>query len=159
MRLLSLPMVAWGFALALTACGDSDEISVKIYPAVLAADPGAEPAQGWRRAEFGGSQRSGAGMYHVAAEPLVTEYGFIALKAASLADGSKAVAVRLNAYSQKKIGEFTGDPANHKSFLAVEIDGQWVDFHPVLTRVRDRMMLHGFTEEQAQRLHRNVANR
>ena len=159
MLALSLRMVAWGFALALAACGDSDEISVKLYPAALARNPGAEPESGWRRVEFGGSQRSGAGVYHVAEEPLLTEWSIIALKIASQADGSKAVAVRLNAYGKKKIGEFTGDPANHKSFLAVEIDGRWADFHPVLAQVRDRMTLHGFSEEQAQRLQRDVANR
>jgi len=158
---LSLRMVAWGIALTLVACGNSDEISVKLYPAALAESPSAEPELGRRRVDFGGrgSERAGAGTYHVAAEPLLTEWSIIALKIASQPDSSKAVAVRLNAYGQKKIGEFTGNPANHKSFLALEIDGRWADFRPVLAQVHDRMTLYGFSEEQALRLEQNVTSR
>ena len=159
MLTLSFRLVAIAFSLALIACGDSDEISVKLYPAVLAADQGAELEPGWRRVEFEGSENSSAGVYHVAAEPVLTEWSIIALKIASQTGGGKAVAVRLSAYGQKKIGEFTGDPANHKSFLALEIDGRWADFRPVLAPLRDRMTLYGFSEEQALRLERNVANR
>jgi len=156
---LSLRLVATVFSLALVACGGSDEISVKLYPASLAKDQRAELAPGWRRVEFEGSEHSGAGVYDVAAEPVLTEWSIIALKVASQADGSKAVAVRLSAYGQRKVGEYTTDPANHKSFLALEIDGRWADFSPVLGPVRDRMTLYGFSEEQALRLENNVANR
>ena len=145
-------------ALCLSACGQSDEISIQVYSATLATGSGPPPAA-TERVDYPGSVRGGAGLYDVAAEPLITEWSIVAFKAAAQPDGSKAVIARLNAYSQKKMAEYTDDEENLRKYLAVRVDGRWADIGPLLSPVRDRITLYGFTEEEAERLERALATR
>jgi hypothetical protein len=46
------------------------------------------------------------------------------------------------------------DEANLKRPLAVNDDGRWADFSPLLRPPRDRMSLYGFTAEKTERLER-----
>ena len=146
----------------LTACGEEDvaaTISVKVFPARLAEDPLAEPQAGWRRLEYSGGVRAGAGTYLVAEKPLLTEWNLVAVKIASQPDGSAAVTGRLNAYAKREVSEVTADAENRRGHLAVQIDGRWADVSPLLRRITDRITIYGFTTEEAQRLDRYLTAR
>lgn len=145
-------------ALCLSACGASDEISIEVYAATLAAQGQTPPAAG-ERLDFAGTARGGGGLYDVAPEPLITEWNIVAFRAASQPDDSRAVVARLNAYGQKKMAEYTGDEENLRKYLAVKVDERWVDVGPLLSPVRDRITLYGFTQEEAERLERALATR
>ena len=136
----------------LAACSEKpDPISVQVYPAVLAGDASPEMA-GWDTVTFAGSQRSPAGAYLVAPEPLFTEWNIIAFHSASQADGSAAITALLNAYAAQKLDRFSSDPVNLKKPLAIRINGRWADFLPLLSRVEKRITLYGFTSEEADQL-------
>ncbi len=134
-------------------------ISIKVFPATLAPDPLAEPATGWTRIEFAGGLRGRAGVYHLAPEPIITDWNILTFKGASQPDGSMAVVARLNAYGENKMKVFSGDPANMKKPLAVNVDGRWADVYTLLEKVRDRMTLYGFTPEEIERLKEHFATR
>ncbi len=138
--------------LSTVACQSApDPISVRVYPAVLAADAGAM-ATAWDSVVFEGSPRAAAGTYCIAPEPLFTEWNIIAFHPAQQPDGQVALTVRLNAYGARRLGRFTAEPENQKKPLGVRIDGEWVDFFPVLTRLDNSITLYGFTQAQAQAL-------
>lgn len=145
-------------ALCLTACGQSDKISIQVFPATLASVSGAPPDAG-ERVDYAGSLRGSAGLYDVSAEPLITEWSIIACKAASQPDGSRAITARLNAYGQQQMAEYTADAAAPRRYLAVKVDGRWADIGPILGPVTDRLTLYGFTVEEAERLERALAIR
>ena len=148
---MKLFSVAGLLALFLTACGD-DPISIKVCPALLTTDP---PATGWVRVEFDGSQRSPAGTYHVREEPLFTEWNILEFKDA----GEGTIAVRLNAYAVRKMKRFSADPAHQKKPLAININGRWADFMPLLGETSDRMLLYGFTPEEKAQLADYIKNK
>ena len=111
--------------LLLVACsGKPDPISVQVFPAVLAVDARPEMA-GWDTVTFAGSQRSPAGTYLVAPEPLFTEWNIIVFHSASQADSSVAITALLNAYAAQKLDRFSSAPANLKNPLAIRINGRW----------------------------------
>lgn len=136
----------------LAACGDEpDPISIQVFPAVLAVDARPEMAA-WDTVTFAGSQRSPAGSYQVAPEPLFTEWNIIAFRPASQADGSMAITALLNAYAAQKLDRFSSDPVNLKKPLAIKINGRWADFLPLLDQAEKRITLYGFTAEEADQL-------
>ena len=142
---------------SLAACGEqeaaeADSIDVQVFPARLDERPD-EPA-GWRRVKFGGSQRAGPGTFIVAEKSLLTGWSLTAFRAAEEPDGSRSIHLRLNAAGKKRIAEFVADEANLKRPLAVNDDGRWADFSPLLRPPRDRMSLYGFTAEKTERLER-----
>lgn len=138
--------------LAAVACQSAtDPVSIRVYPAVLTADAGAL-ADAWDSVMFEGSPRAAAGTYRIAPEPLFTEWNIIAFNPARQPDGQIALTVRLNAYAARRLGRFTAEPENQKKPLGVRIDGEWVDFFPVLTRLDNNITLYGFTQAQAQAL-------
>lgn len=140
--------------LLLAACsGKPDPISVQVYPAVLALDASSEMAA-WDTVTFAGSQRSPAGAYLVAQEPLLTEWNIIAFHPASQADSSVAITALLNAYAAQKLDRFSSDPVNLKKPLAIRVNGRWADFLPLLDRVEKRITLYGFTAAEADQLQR-----
>ena len=136
-----------------TACSD-DPISITVNPAQYSDDAQAPPPDGWQQVKFAGSPRGRAGAYLVRQEPLFTEFNIIEFRGAG-----QAIAVRLNAYSLKKLGEFAADPTNLKKPLAVNINGRWADFMPLLEAPKDRMILYGFTEEEKVQLRRYIDNK
>ena len=155
---LALAAVLYLGACSLSACSQRDEIAVDVYPATLARTADPLPASG-ERVEFGGSQRGGAGLYDIGAEPLLTAWSLVAIRAASQPDGSWAVVARLSAYGKKQMAAYSADETGGRKFLAVKIDGRWTDFGPLLAEVRDRVTLYGFTKEETERLERSIANR
>lgn len=146
---------------ALAACGsgDDDGISVQVFAARYDERPGEPPPSGWQRVEFAGSQRTPPGLFLVSAQPVLTDWNIIAFRAAEEPDGSRAISLRLNAAGQKKIADFATDEASLKLPLAVQVDGRWADFSPLLSRPRDRMTLYGLTAGEAERLERHLAKR
>ena len=134
-------------------------ISIKVFPAALAQDPLAEPAPGWTRIEFAGGRRGRAGVYHVAPEPIITDWNILTFKGASQPDGSMAIVARLNAYGENKMKTFSGNPANLKKPLAVNVDGRWADVYTLLAKVTDRITIYGFTPEEIERLKKQVETR
>ena len=115
-------------------------ISIKVFPAVLAQDPLSEPATGWTRMKFAGGPHGRAGVYHLAPEPIITDWNILTFKAAALPDGSMAVVARLKP-------------------LAVNIDGRWADVFTLLSKVKDRITIYGFSPEEIERLKKHLATR
>ena len=152
MRPFSVGRVAL-LAVVLVGCGDQP-MSVKLCPAARAA-PEAEPEAGWVRVEFSGNPRSAAGIYHVRQTPVLTEWNILEFRDA----GEEAIAVRLNAYGVKRMKEFSGDPANLKKPLGININGRWAHFMPLLAETGDRMLLYGFTREEKAQLADYIKNR
>ena len=142
-------------------CGQqpATTISIKVYPAVRPPSPQAEPEAGWARIEFAGGPRARAGVYHVAPDPLLTDWNILTFRDAGQPGGSMAVVARLNAYGMEKMKAFSTDPANMKKPLAVNIDGRWADVYPLLMEVADRITLYGFTPEEVERLKKHLATR
>ena len=147
-------------ALVLATCGDDGgDISVQLFPARLAEDPQAAPPPGWRRVQFSADEDRPALTYHVGPDTLLTEWNILAFKAAEQAGGSTAVVARLNAYGQRRLRKFSDDPANLKKPLALCVSGRWASFTPLLDQTTDRMILYGFTPEEAGRLAAYVESR
>lgn len=146
-------------ACLLQACGDGQTISVKLYAAKLDEQPTADPPAGWRRVEYKGGQRAGKGIYLVAEKPVITEWNLLAIKTGSQPDGSIVVTARLNAYSMGKLSEHTANAAGQRRLLALDVDGRWADFSPILNQVKDRISLFGFTPDQASRLEKYLETR
>ena len=147
-------------ALLLSACGDDGgDISVQLFPARVAEDPRAAPPEGWLRVQFSADGRRGAITYHIGPDTLLTEWNILAFKAAEQTDGSTAVVARLNEYGKRRLGKFSGDPANLKKPLALCVSGRWASFTPLLDQTTDRIILYGFTPEEAQRLSAYVQSR
>ena len=144
--------------LALLSCGD-DPITIALRPARLASDPAAGPPAGWSPVEYGGDALTVAGTYYVRDKPLLTEWSIIALKIASQPEGNKAAVVRLNEYAIRNLKKFSSTPANLKKPLALQINGRWASFTPLLEVTSDRMILRGFTPEEAEQLERYVATK
>ena len=71
-------------------------------------------------------------------------------------DGSKVIAARLNAYSSKKIQEFSAAPGQLKQPLGLKVGERWVSFLPLLSPVQDRIQLRGFSAAEAARLQRDI---
>ena len=135
-------------------------ISVKVFPAVLAQqDPLSELATGWTRMKYDGGPRGRAGAYYLAPEPIITDWNILTFKAATLPDGSMAVVARLNAHGKNKMKTFSGDPDNLKQPLVVNIDGRWADVFTLLSKVTDRITIHGFSPEEIERLKRHLETR
>jgi hypothetical protein len=134
-------------------------ISIKVFPAVMAQDPLSEPATGWTRMEFAGGPHGRAGVYHLAPEPIITDWNILTFRAAAVPDGSMAVVARLNAYGENKMKTFSGDPDNLKKPLAVNIDGRWADVFTLLSKVEDRITIYGFSPEETERLKKHLATR
>ncbi|MFH1567503.1 MAG: hypothetical protein ABIL09_05825 [Gemmatimonadota bacterium] len=146
-------------ALAAASCTQSDEITIRLYPALLVTDPALPPPEGWERIEYAGGPRGGEARFDVPAKPLITEWNITAYKGASQPDCTRVVVARLNAYGEKRMTEFTSDPENSRKHLALRIDQHWADVSPVLSPVRDRVPLYGFTQEEVERLERYLAKR
>jgi hypothetical protein len=152
-------VVLLAFLVGLAGCQAKPRISIQLFPAVLAADPSAPAPAGWMAAPFGGREGVPAGTYHVRPDTLLTEWSIAASKPAGRSGGPMAVAVRLNAYAVRRLAQYGADPANLGKPLALRIDGRWADFSPLLEVPRDRMILHGFTPEEAARLERYLSQR
>ena len=109
--------------------------------------------------KFAGGPHGRAGVYHLAPEPIITDWNILTFKAAALPDGSMAVVARLNAYGENKMKTFSGDPDNLKKPLAVNIDGRWADVFTLLSKVKDRITIYGFSPEEIERLKKHLATR
>ena len=144
--------------LALVSCGN-DPITIALYPARLASDPATSPPADWSRVEYGGDALTLAGTYYVRDKPLLTEWSIIALKIASQPEGNKAAVVRLNEYAIRNLKKFSSTPANLKNPLALQINGRWASFTPLLEVTSDRMTLRGFTPKEAEQLERYLATK
>ena len=155
-------MSYWGFfgflLLALISCGD-DPITIALCPARLASAPATSPPAGWSLVEYGGDALTVAGTYYVRDKPLLTEWSIIALKIASQPEGNKAAVVRLNEYAIRNLKKFSSTPANLKKPLALQINGRWASFTPLLEVTSDRMTLRGFTPKEAEQLERYLATK
>ena len=146
-------------ALALiSGCGDDSPLSLKLVPAHLASTDAQAPA-GWTETSFGGNNRAAAGTYHIAPEPLLTEWNIIAAKSNAAENNTHTVAVRLNAYAVRQLEKFCADPANLKAPLVLLLDGQAVDVFPLLRPPGDRLLLYGFSTRQTQRLEEYLKNK
>ena len=153
-------VVLSGTLLAL-GCGQQpapDTISIKLFPAALASDPLSAPPAGWSSIQYPGGPRARAGVYHVASEPIITGWNILTFRKAAQPDGM-AVVAKLNAAGTMKMSRFSGDPANMKKPLAVNVDGRWADVFTMLTEISDGITLYGFTPEEADRLERYLATR
>ncbi len=141
----------------LSAC-ELEPISIEVFPAALAQqqDP---VSSGWRLVEFGGSVRSPSGTYLVSPDRLLSDWNITAFRASPQPDGSIAVNARLNAYARQKMASFTADAANLKQPVAININGRWADFLPILGPVGDRMTLYGLTDDEAQSLQHQIETR
>ena len=152
----------WGFfsflLLGLISCGD-DPITIALCPARLASDPTTSPPSGWSLVEYDGDTLTVAGTYYVRDKPLITEWSIIALKIASQPEGSKAAVVRLNEYAIRNLKKFSSTPANLKNPLALQINGRWASFTPLLEVTSDRITLRGFTPKETEQLERYVATK
>mgnify|MGYP004323004201 CR=1 FL=1 len=141
---------------ALISCG-AEELALKVCPAVPAAAD-AEPPTGWTAVEFAGSQHAAAGTYHVREKPLFTEWNLMAAKGTNSGDKAQ-VTVRFNEYARRQIDNFSSDAANLKKPLALNLDGRWLSFTPLLRPPGDRLTLYGFTPAEAERVEQFVASK
>ena len=149
-------IVAALFILGLANCGE-DEVALKVSPAVPSASDTPVP-EGWVAVPFAGGPHAAAGTYHVREKPLLTEWNLVAAKAGKSA-GEYQVTVRLNEYAKRVLEKFCADEANLKNPLALNINGRWVSFTPLLRPPGDRLTLHGLNAEEAVLLEQYVANK
>ena len=147
-------IVAAVLLLSLASCGEK-EISLKVCPAVLAAADAPVPA-GWLVVTFAGSQHAAAGTYHVREKPLLTEWNVVAAKTGGEEAGYQ-VTVRLNEYAKRALANYCADEANLKNPLALNVNGRWASFTPMLRSPGDRLTLHGLDAAEAQQLEQYVA--
>ena len=146
-------------SLALTLAGcDQEPVSIEVFPAVL-ANPLEEPPAEWKRVEFEGSVRSPGGIYLVANDRLFSDWNITAFRPSPQPDGSVAINFRLNEYARRKMAAFSADPANLKKPVAVNVNGRWSDFVPILGPVGDRFTLFGLTESEVERLQHQLDTR
>ena len=146
-------------ALALTVAGcDQEPISLEVFPARLASPQEGPPAE-WRRVEFEGSVRSPGGIYLVATDRLFSDWNITAFRPSPQSDGSVAINIRLNEYARRKIAAFSADPANLKKPVAVNVNGRWTDFVPILGPVGERFTLFGLTESEVEDLQHQLDTR
>ncbi|MEE2658807.1 MAG: hypothetical protein VX733_09910 [Candidatus Latescibacterota bacterium] len=161
MQRLQIAALLFTVAGMMAACssGGEEPIVLKIFPAKHDPDPKGEVPAGWERVQFQGSHRSHAGVFLVAAEPLLTDWNVTAMRISKEPDHSRAIHFRLNGFGQRKMAEYCAKEANLKAPLALKIDGRWVDFSPILRPVVDRMTVYGLTIAEAQHLDQQVQNR
>ncbi len=95
----------------------------------------------------------------VSSDALLTGWDILAFRVAEESDGSQAISVRLNAYGQSKMVEYSADETRLKQPLAVRIDKRWADVSPLLSNVTDRMTLYGLEPEETDRLKRWLERR
>ncbi len=143
-------------------CGQQPEattISIKVFPAVPAGGPQSEPPPGWTRLEYTGGPHGRVGVYHVAPEPLISDWNILTFRDAAQPDGSMAIVARLNAYGQGKMTTFSSAAANLKRPLVVQVDGRTADIFTLLTLTTDRVTLYGFTVAETERLKKYFTTR
>ena len=144
------------FPLALSLCScDQEPVAIEIFPAVLQSPQIEAPAE-WRPVQFAGSVRSPAGTYLVSPDRLFSDWNIAAFKPSPQADGSVAINVRLNEYARRKMAEFSSQADNLKKPLAVNVNGRWADFTPLLGPVGNRMTLYGLTASEAETLQHQI---
>jgi len=127
-------------------------VSIKVFPAVLAGGPESEPPPGWTSVEYTGGPHGRVGVYHLAPEPLITDWNILTFRDAAQPNGSMAIVARLNAYGQGKMTTFSSEAANLKKPLVVQVDGRTADVFTLLSSTTDRVTLYGFTVAEAERL-------
>ena len=146
-------------SLALTVAGcDQDPISIEVFPAVLTSPQEEAPGE-WRRVEFEGSVRSPGGIYLVGNDRLFSDWNIIAFRPSPQPDGSVAINLRLNEYARRKMAAFSADAANLKKPVAINVNGRWADFVPILGPVGDRFTLFGLTEGEVEGLQHQLDTR
>ena len=57
------------------------------------------------------------------------------------------------------MGRFSANPDNIKKPLALNINGRWASFAPLLGATGDRMTLYGFTASEAEHLEHYIATK
>ena len=103
----------------------------------------------------GGTKR-----YVISTEPLLTAWNFVAINVGKVKeDKTYFVTVRLNAYGEKKMIEFSSNPNNLKAPLGLQVNNRWINFNPLLNPVSDRITLHGFTKSDIATLQNYLDNR
>ena len=151
LRLTLFLMLALGTVLG--GCSSEEQaIDLNVYAAAYDTDPTAEPPEGWQRVSFESTLRSRAATVLVSDEPLLTGWNIVAFHAATEADDSRAISIRLNAYGQGKMKSYCADESRLKQPLALQVDGRWADVSPLLSEVTDRMTLYGLTAAEVDRL-------
>ena len=151
----TLPILV--MALTLAGC-DQEPISIEVFPAMLTNPQEVFPAE-WRRVEFEGSVRSPGGVYLVETDRLFSDWNITAFRPSPQPDGSVAINVRLNEYARRKMAAFSADSANSKRPVAVNVNGRWTDFVPILGPVGDRFTLFGLTESEVEGLQHQLDTR
>ena len=145
------------FALcALTSCGE-EKVSLRAHPAVRAT-PDASVPSGWLEVEFTGDQHGAAGSYYVREKPLFTEWNLVAARTATTG-ADVQVTVRFNEYAKRILHSYCADQANLKNPLALNVNGRWASFAPLLRPPGDRLTLRGFTAAEAGQLQRYIASK
>ena len=145
--------------LALSSAGcDLEPVSIEVFPALL-MNPQIEPPAKWRQVEFEGSVRSPGGTYLVGPERLISDWNITAFRPSPQPDGSYAVNVRLNEFARRKMAAFSANTANLKKPVAVNVNGRWTDFVPILGPVGDRFTMFGLTESEVEGLQHQLETR
>ena len=154
--------MAYGLILLLlfAACSEDkpQQLSVQILPARLVGDAPGSAYANWDTVEFTGT-RGKAATYLGAPEPLLTEWNIVACKIADGGDQTQIIAARINAYGSKKMQEFGEVPGNLKQPLGLRIGDRWANFSPLLSPVKDRLQLRGFTAAEAEQLQADINKR
>ena len=153
-KVILVPLV---LVLAVAGC-DREPVSIEVFPAIL-TNPQQAPSAAWRPVEFDGSVRSPGGTYLVGTERLFSDWNITAFRPSPQPDGKVAINVRLNEYARRKMAAFAADPANLKKPVAINVNGRWADFVPILGPVGDRFTLFGLTESEVEALQRQLDTR
>ncbi len=146
----------------LAACTETSTSAVgdiQIHEARLLADFDGKAFSDWDTvsAETKGGQLN---TYAVSRKPLITAWNFLALNAGPVqADETQIITVRLNAFAEKEMQDFSRIRSNLKVPLGLRSGNRWVNFFPLLNPVTDRMTLRGLNESEVTSLQKYIDNR
>tara|TARA_B100001094_G_C18054907_1_gene731960 strand:+ start:76 stop:543 length:468 start_codon:yes stop_codon:yes gene_type:complete len=148
--------------ITLAACTDTSTSAVEhiqIHEARLLADFDGTAFSDWDTV-YAQNQGGQSNTYAVSKKPLLSAWNFLALNASPIqADDTQIVTVRLNAFAEKKMQEFSRVRSNLKVPLGLRSGKRWVNFFPLLNPVTDRMTLRGLYESEVSSLQSYIDNR
>ncbi len=137
----------------------SNSLNLQIHEARFLADFDREVFSEWDTVQVQ-NKNNNVTTYIVSSSPLLTAWNFLALNASQKqTDNTQIVTVRLNAFAEKKMRNFSQISGNLKVPLGLRVGDRWINFSPLLNPVTDRMTLRGLNESEVAALQHYIKNR
>ena len=137
----------------------SNSMNLQVHEARFLADFDGEVFSEWDTVQVQ-TENNKVATYVVSSSPLLTAWNFLALNASQQhTDNTQIVTVRLNAFAEKKMRNFSQISGNLKVPLGLRAGDRWINFSPLLNPVTDRMTLRGLNKSEVAALQDYIKNR